>query len=127
MDMIKRAKHRNEFYQKNRKRLLATQKEYARSHRKEIRQYQRKYYRLRCYGIDQSTFDQMMQSQNNKCGICNVTFDFGVKWLSPHVDHNHSTGKVRSLLCQKCNLGLGNFRETPELLIKAANYLKYQA
>lgn len=41
-----------------------------------------------------------------------------------HMDHNHSTGKFRGLLCKKCNLGLGNFNDSPELLQKAIEYLK---
>ena len=40
------------------------------------------------------------------------------------VDHNHTTGKIRDLLCGNCNGGLGKFMDNPELLIKAADYLK---
>lgn len=114
------------YYKRNRKRLLAYQQEYHKEHALEMHAYHRDYYRFKSYGIDKETFDKMFQAQNGKCGICEKDFDLRAKWSSPHIDHNHTTGKVRSLLCQKCNLGIGNFQENPELLVKAAEYLKYQ-
>jgi hypothetical protein len=42
-----------------------------------------------------------------------------------HIDHNHLTGKTRALLCDKCNVGLGSFRDNPDLLRKAAAYLEF--
>jgi hypothetical protein len=66
----------------------------------------------------------MYKEQGSACAICKRT-DTGVartKMLS--IDHNHVTGKVRGLLCNWCNQGLGHFRDSPELLIKAAEYLK---
>lgn len=49
------------------------------------------------------------------CAIC------GDK--AEHMDHSHVTGKVRSGLCSSCNLGLGKFKDDPELLIRAAYYV----
>jgi len=40
------------------------------------------------------------------------------------VDHDHKNGEVRGLLCHRCNVGLGNFQDNPELLLKAYKYLK---
>lgn len=126
MDMIKRAKHRATFYQRNKKRLLAAQKVYNAKHVEEIQAYRRSYYRRKSYGIDKSTFDKMLESQNNRCGICEIPFDLTDKKLAPHVDHDHSTGKIRSLLCMKCNCGLGNFNENPLLMENAIAYLRRQ-
>ena len=41
-----------------------------------------------------------------------------------HIDHCHTTGVVRGLLCHYCNIGVGMFKDNPELLIKAVSYIK---
>lgn len=55
------------------------------------------------------------------CEICGVSEEDYGRRLS--LDHCHSSGKVRGLLCQPCNLGLGSFRDKPEVLLAAAAYL----
>ena len=45
-------------------------------------------------------------------------------YRSLHLDHDHKTGKFRGWLCSKCNQGLGLFKDNPELLMKAVEYLK---
>jgi hypothetical protein len=63
----------------------------------------------------------MFADQNGCCAICGVHQSEVSKRFS--VDHNHSTGKVRGLLCNHCNRGLGHFRDDPMLLEFAAQYL----
>ena len=63
----------------------------------------------------------MLSSQDGKCSICGRERSQLVKQLC--VDHDHETGKVRGLLCDKCNRGLGFFNDDHELLKKALNYL----
>lgn len=64
----------------------------------------------------------MIDDHNNLCDICKTDIPgFGRKNLS--VDHDHKTGVVRGMLCQKCNIGLGNFNDNTELLEKAIKYL----
>lgn len=70
------------------------------------------------YGLEPEDFAQIKLNQQNKCAVCSVVFK-----ESPHVDHCHKTGKLRGLLCRFCNQGLGMFRDAPENLRAAANYL----
>jgi len=74
----------------------------------------------RNYGINHKQYEEMFIQQENKCAICGSP-QVGTKRLS--IDHCHKTGKVRALLCQKCNFGLGFFRDNVELLEKAKQYL----
>lgn len=67
----------------------------------------------------------MFISQNGKCKLCsrelsliNNTPDRAV------VDHCHSSGNIRGILCNECNRGLGYFRDNPEALAKASLYIK---
>jgi len=77
--------------------------------------------RLETYGITDSDLARMVAAQSNKCAVCEDHFTDSRK---RHVDHCHSTGVVRGLLCSLCNVGIGHFRDKPELLLKAVAYLK---
>lgn len=83
------------------------------------------------YGITLEEFKQKQIDQNNVCAICgNPEVDIDkrlnkVRELA--VDHNHTTGQIRGLLCRGCNQGLGNFQEDTKRLQKAIEYLyKYK-
>lgn len=76
----------------------------------------------RKYGITTADYDQLLLKQNFACAICLVRPNPTDKRLA--VDHCHSTGKVRGLLCSCCNTALGKFREDPELLRKGALYVE---
>ena len=69
------------------------------------------------YGIGLGDLNKMMESQQGKCAICKEP-------LSLKVDHNHKTGKVRGLLCNGCNRGLGFFTDNMSVLESAICYLK---
>lgn len=75
----------------------------------------------RVYGIPIERYDEMLRQQNGVCAICHNPPDKHEKLV---VDHNHTTGHIRGLLCKHCNWGLGNFKDSPENLINAAKYLK---
>jgi hypothetical protein len=77
------------------------------------------------YGITQDDYDLMLKSQGGECKIClnppKKTTRDNQKLV---VDHDHATGKVRGLLCQDCNRGLGVFKDSDFLLEAARNYIK---
>jgi hypothetical protein len=56
------------------------------------------------YGLTPERFDEMVVDQEGRCAICRREFP-----QTPHVDHDHETGKVRGLLCRRCNIMLGWF------------------
>lgn len=75
------------------------------------------------YDLSLDQYNELLKSQNNMCAICSR--------LKPnqttnnlHVDHCHKTGKIRGLLCDKCNRGLGFFSEDISLFQKAIEYVK---
>jgi hypothetical protein len=68
----------------------------------------------------------MILAQNNKCAICKqpeTATRYG-KTANLSIDHDHDTGQLRELLCSNCNVMLGMFNEDPDLIDKAAAYLR---
>ena len=72
------------------------------------------------YGMSMDDFNAMMIAQNNQCAICCV----GLNQKNTHIDHCHATGKVRSLLCSRCNQAIGLIDESIERVEKIKTYLK---
>jgi DNA-directed RNA polymerase subunit RPC12/RpoP len=69
------------------------------------------------YNLTLDQYYAMEDSQDFVCAICGEENAF-------HVDHNHTTNKVRGLLCPWCNNGLGNYKDDPRKLRSAAQYLE---
>lgn len=80
------------------------------------------------FKIDLNKYTEMSKKQNSVCAICKnpetEIFKKSNKLKDLCIDHCHFTGKIRGLLCRKCNTGLGNFRDSPEYLKTAIKYLK---
>lgn len=74
------------------------------------------------YNITLDDYNKMLNEQNEKCAICEIHKDNLKKSLC--VDHCHNTSKVRGLLCDKCNVTLGNIKDSIYLLEKCIKYLK---
>jgi hypothetical protein len=74
---------------------------------------------LRRYGLNAGRYDAMCAAQNGQCAICGQSSDKNL-----HVDHCHTTGAVRGLLCGKCNTAIGQFDEDPQRMYAAIAYLQ---
>ena len=66
----------------------------------------------------------MLTEQDGACAICTLPFEAKPKAIN--VDHCHATGRVRGLLCSRCNLGIGMFRDSAQMLRRAAEYVMPQ-
>lgn len=103
-------------------------------YRRNLERYQNDEYRNKAkeaswknrYGISRAQYEALAKAQGYKCAICGkeeTRVNRGDR-ATMSVDHCHQTGKVRALLCHHCNIGLGNFQDSPDLLVKAMDYLK---
>ena len=91
----------------------------------EERTLKQRHYKLQyMYGITETDYQKMLEEQNGVCAICgiNATIRKGAH-IRLSVDHCHDTGKVRGLLCNRCNHAIGVFKDDPTLLKKAMEYL----
>lgn len=82
--------------------------------------------RIRKFGVDPITYFSMLDKQDEKCAICRIDYEDAHERYGKifAVDHCHSTGKVRALLCVKCNNGLGAFEDNPDWMRLAAEYVE---
>ena len=79
----------------------------------------RRYNLKRLYGLTPELWDVMFRGQDGRCPICGRRLT-----NTTVVDHDHETGKVRGLLCSRCNSGLGMFEDNIRLLARAIVYLE---
>jgi hypothetical protein len=94
--------------------------------RKNNSQYRRYKRLVESYGCNQATYDKFFKEQNGVCAICGreETRIARGSLCKLAVDHDHETGIIRGLLCYHCNLALGHFNDSLDLLDKAVNYLE---
>jgi hypothetical protein len=120
---------------KNRAAVNAKNRAYRKKHPERVREYVRKCQRApaqkkktdakrieRVYGLTLEAYAVMYASQNGQCVICSRPFEVAKR--KPHVDHDHATGRVRGLLCTRCNAGLGMFGDNVSAMLKAADYVR---
>jgi len=92
-----------------------------------VKQYQRTSNLKKNFGLSIVDYEKMAAAQNNVCAICLTpeTFVHKAKGQVARlaVDHCHASGKIRKLLCARCNRALGLFEDNPALMASAANYI----
>ena len=105
------------YYQRNKKRILAYQKEYQKKRWEEDPRHMRAI-KIKCvYGLSKQDYDTLIASHGGKCAICK-------KDAKLHIDHDHKTNKVRGLLCAKCNKAIGLLDDDPIITAMAVKYLQ---
>lgn len=118
-----------QYRKKNREKIAAGSKAYYHANREQIlksqdndkvRERKRLYKITYDHGISPEQREQMIKIQNGLCAICSKELPQG---RLTHLDHCHATGKLRGMLCHKCNKGLGHFDDNSEFLRNAANYI----
>jgi len=129
------SKKNQEWHKKNPEASKKIKQTYIEKHREELRARSKAYYSKpaikqaakyahvrRTYDLTPEQFNNLLAEQANLCKICGQpdTSKRGVL----HVDHCHKTGRVRGLLCFKCNIALGKFKDDPQLLRNALAYLE---
>ena|ERR1700675_927408 len=97
-------KYEREYYAKNKEHILERQKELGT-------------WRKKRYGITKDQYSIMCEIQNDRCAIC-------LSKEKLYVDHDHETGRVRGLLCNNCNSGVGFLKDSHEVLLAAAVYVE---
>lgn len=114
--------NRDRSYERNKDKYAERRKAYAKANPERTKAYRKKYakkHRLKAYGLTHETFAEKLARQNNQCAMCKLEFSEENK---PVVDHCHSSGKTRDLLCHGCNTALGHV-EKAGFLEAALGYL----
>jgi hypothetical protein len=73
----------------------------------------------RLYGISKEGYEEILRRQRGKCAICKKAYARRLQ-----VDHDHETGKVRGLICYRCNTALGWYEKTKPMAEKFESYLR---
>lgn len=118
----KRRAYKKSYYAKNRDTLAAKNLAWKKQNIEKTREYVRASTIKGRYGLTREQYQAMFESQNHCCAICNVSQDELPRKLC--VDHDHNTGKVRSLICHHCNGVLGHARDNTKILKSAIAYLE---
>lgn len=77
-------------------------------------------------GLNMDEKEAMILAQENRCGACETNL-LAMEARHRHVDHDHKTGLVRSILCHHCNVALGHVQDNPNRLRQLITYLERKA
>jgi hypothetical protein len=97
-------------------------KKYREDNKEKVNNNRLKWNRKKSYNFPPELFEARFDEQNKSCAICKSPNAGGRGAF--HADHNHETNQPRGVLCHNCNVALGNFKDNPELLKTAIEYLE---
>lgn len=89
-------------------------------HKEKYKLSMKEYSLKRKFNLSQEDYNNLLQNQNGVCAICKQICTRALA-----VDHDHSTNKIRGLLCNNCNRGLGHLKDSITILKEATAYLEY--
>lgn len=120
------AQKNKEWVVNNKERHKASCSSWYKNNKDKAKQRSTEWHYMTYYGISYSDFRSLAQDQDNKCKLCGIELSFSnhKKQNGAVLDHCHTTGKIRGVLCSGCNKGLGHFKDNIELFNKAILYLK---
>ena len=110
----------------NKAMLAERQRQYALEKPDLVFKKKRKAHLKKNFGLSLEAYEALLKAQGSKCALCSVTSPSSHR-TNFYVDHCHKTGKIRGLLCGACNMGLGHFKDNPETMAAAIEYLKRHA
>lgn len=114
--------HAEKWRQKNREQVLEYSRNYYHANPKRANERSRECNVKRKFGLTPEQYDIIFKDQNGCCAICETHQSKLTRALA--VDHDDKTKEIRGLLCASCNLSLGGFKHDPNLLEKAAAYVR---
>jgi hypothetical protein len=134
-DKVSAKERMRQWYEKNKGYCKRKRAEYYQTHKDQIKAKTREYFHQNKdraieqklkhnYGITKTDYEKLLVSQGGKCAGCGVLQ--GTKSKRLYVDHCHRTGKIRGLLCAKCNFVLGHANDDEQILLRLAEYLRRQ-
>lgn len=109
-------------YRKNNEVYMEQARKYQKNHvlNPDIKKSRKDVKLRKTYGITIEQYSILLETQSGKCAICKLK----EQKRELAVDHNHTTGKVRGLLCHKCNVSLGLLKESTENMESMISYVK---
>lgn len=114
------AQYQREKYKRNPERHAAYIKAWQERHPERAAAIKRRCELRRNYGLTPEDYDSLLHQQQGGCAICGQA----PNGRALNVDHDHVTGRVRGLLCDDCNQAIGKLKDDPQLLLRAAKYLR---
>lgn len=121
-DLIKKKLYDDKYRKKHKRRAKEIRQLYSKKYKEKAKENSKKSRLKTKWSLSLEEYEALFKKQKNLCAICKEKEVIKNRRLA--VDHCHKNGRVRELLCRRCNMGIGIFQDNQELFKKAINYLK---